>query len=361
MNAADLPEIHLFEPSGWAGVFQHSCRVAELLAREGLAVTLHTGHEHEKVSLEGIEICACSWWPLDRRAATRSVRIAMRFATRTLPHLRRRVPARAILHLQGIAAAGALNLLALGSARTGGSRVVYSPHDLFSRRGRLDQALLRGALRLPHAVIAYSHADVAQLVAAGVPAHYSPLVQIVPPPAPEARRRWRERWGADAGTQVVLFAGFIRPEKRLDLLIESARTWPASRKLAVVGEDRGAWPACAELLRQTGFDAAASIGFLPLDEFTAALSAADLVVAPHEQASQSGVLSVAAQLGVATVAADVGGLRELATRTFAAGDVRDLTRAIEQQLAAGNSPPAPVDERAAVEAHVRVYQAVNAR
>jgi glycosyltransferase involved in cell wall biosynthesis len=348
-------EIHLFEPSGYAGVFQHACRVGQLLRARDLRVVLHTGHEHEQVQADGVELCACSWWSRGTRSAGRSARIATRFVARTLPHLRQAVPRGAVLHVQGIAAAGALTLLTLELARLGGRRVVYSPHDTFSRRGRLDAALLRVARRVPHAMIVHSDADHEALRAGGVTAYYAPLVQVVPSPAESKRRRWRDEWRAGDDVAVVLFAGCIRPEKRLDLLIESARAWPPDRKLAVVGEDRGAWEGCALLARRHGVDVSARVEFVDLDEFAAALAAADVVVAPHEKASQSGVLSVAGQLGVPTVAANVGGLSELASRTFAPGDVEDLTRTIDAQLADADSPRVVLDEELAVEAHLRAY------
>lgn len=357
-DAASEPRVtvHLFEPSGYAGVFQHSCRLAELLGRHGVDVVLHTGHEHEDLRPAGVRLCPCSWWPRSSAfGPLRSAKIAARFVTRTLPHLREIAGPGSVLHVQGIAAGGALTALTLGLARMTGRRVVYSPHDLFSRRGRVDGGFLRLALRLPHAVVVHSQADVQSLGGAGVVAGLSPLVQIIPGVTAKSRARWREEWRASETDAVVLFAGAIRPEKRLDLLIESARTWPSDRRLAVVGTDRGAWEGCARLARRYGVDVAARLSFLPLEEFAAALSAADLVVAPHELASQSGVLAVAAKLGTATVAADVGGLSELASRTFRPGDPRSLSRAIDLELAGGDVPRVALSEDLAVQAHWHAY------
>lgn len=347
-----MQEIHLFEPSGYAGVFQHSCRLGELLSARGLKVVLHTGHEHEDVAPSGVTLCACSWWPRrGRRGPGRSARIAWRFLRQTVPHLRRTMPADAILHVQGIAAAGALTLVAIGAGRLGGRRVVYSPHDTFSRRGRLDDRLLRIALRLPTAVIVHARSAADALDGA----YYAPLVQLVPQPADSRRQRWREEWRAGEDVDVVLFAGVIRPEKRLDLLIESASAWPPNRRLAVVGEDRGGWEAAAALAARAGVDVAARIEFVELDDFAAALAAAEVVVAPHAKATQSGVLSLARQLGVPTIAADVGGMPELADRTFSAGDAGDLTRAIEAELAERRSADPTFDEELAVRAHLCAY------
>jgi glycosyltransferase involved in cell wall biosynthesis len=356
------PDVHLFEPSGYAGVFQHTCRVAQLLAGAGLRAVVHTGHEHEDLATgDTVELCGCSWWPRGETPGRgRSQRIARRFVTRTLPHLRKASAGDAVVHLQGIAATGALNVAALGAGRLAGQRVVYSPHDTFSRRGRLDGAALRLALRLPHAVIVHAARDLHALRRAGIASHYSPLVQIVPAVPDGRRERWRERWGVTDLDEVVLFAGWIRREKRLDLVIESARRWPANRHLVVVGQDRGAWADCQRLARTRGLNVVADIGFVELDEFVAAISAADVVVAPHERASQSGVLSLARHLGVPAVAADIGGLAELASRTFPPGDVAGLTAALDAALTDGRLHPASVDEGAALAAHLCAYGVLGA-
>jgi glycosyltransferase involved in cell wall biosynthesis len=350
------PEIHLFEPSGYAGVFQHACRLGQLLGQSGRRVVLHTGHEHEEVRIEGVDLCPCSWWPRHRDVgARRSGAIARRFVSRTLPHLHAAVPPGAVLHVEGIAAAGALTLLALSVARFRDRLVIYSPHDTFSRRGRVDGALLRLALRVPHAIIVYSDADVEVLRRRGLEAYCSPLVQLVPEASDDERLKWRYEWRAGSDVSVVLFAGCIRPEKRLDVLIESARHWPANRRLAVVGEDRGGWAHCAELAEAYGVDVAARVEFLELAEFAAAISAADLVVLPYDKASQSGVLAVARQLGTPTAAANVGGLRELASQTFEAGDPHDLNRAIDAQLACAVAPDPSLDENLAITVHLLAY------
>jgi glycosyltransferase involved in cell wall biosynthesis len=357
----NVAEVHLFEPSGYAGVFQHTCQLAIGLSRYGCRVVFHTGHEHEEVDIDGVAVCACSWWPRAdpsrERKAMRQAVIARRLMQRTLPHLVSTVPPRAVLHLQGIAAGGGLNLLMLSVMRGARRRVVYSPHDLFSRRGLVDGVLLGLALRIPHAVIAHSRADEGRLRAQQAKVHYSPLIQLVPQPSHEERQSWRREWRVNGVEQVVLFAGFIRPEKRVDVLVESARRWPPGRRLAVVGPDRGGWARCGELADQYNLDIATRLEFVDLARFTAAISAADLVVVPSDQASQSGVLAVARHLRTPTVAADVGGMAELASRTFRAGSIDDLTRAIDAELASGHDPGQPLDEMdQAVCIHLRAYE-----
>jgi glycosyltransferase involved in cell wall biosynthesis len=360
-----LAEIHLFEPTGYGGIFQHACRIAECLSQTGRRVVLHTGHQHEDVALDGVDICACSRWPhsADRssiRNLTRRSIIAIRLLVYTLPHLLKSMPPGAILHVQGIAPSGVLNWMIMYAARLAGHRVVYSPHDTFSRRGAIisavDNMLLRLAYRPAHAIIVYSEVDKQRLAAVGSRVYLSPLIQLVPRPSAAEELSWRREWEADGVEQVVLIAGFIRPERRLDLLIESARDWPKRRRLAVVGPDWGDWARCSNLAQSYNVDIAARVEFVGLEEFAAAIAAADLVVVPTDVASQSGVLALARELGTPTIAANVGGLAELASRTFLAGDVADLTRAIQAEFDEPSTIDTVAIELNAVETHLRVYQ-----
>jgi glycosyltransferase involved in cell wall biosynthesis len=353
--------VHLFEPTGFGGIFQHSCAVGEILTAAGWEVTLHTSAQHEPVDLPGVRICTCVWWPRDRpRGALRNPLIAARFAARTLPHLHRALAPGTILHVEGGVVSGLLTALTLAVVDQRRCAVVYSPHNTFSRRGRLDRLVLRLCLLFAQSSVAYSQIDVAMLRSRGMHATLSPLVQLVPAPEPERVARWRAAWDAQAGEQVVLFAGDIRPDKRLDLLVRAAADWPPERRVAVVGRDRNHLRECRELARELGVELHAHDEFVALEDFTAALAAADVVVAPYDRASQSGVLSVAGQLGTPTVAAQVGGLAELADRTFAPGDPAALTQAVEAELASGGRGDRALDDAAALAAHEDAYVHVRA-
>jgi glycosyltransferase involved in cell wall biosynthesis len=354
-NAVRPQAIHLVEPTGFGGIFQHSCVLGEVLAQAGHRVTLHTAAQHEAVELEGVEICPCVWWPRGRPAGTlRRAAIAARLTLRTLPHLYRAIPRGDLVHLQGGVASGALTVLTLAVANRRARAVVYSPHNTFSRRGRFDGVLLSAALLFTQSTVAYSQIDVATLRSRGAHATLSPLIQLLPEPDPARIARWRESWGARDGDEVVLFAGVVRPDKRLDVLVRAARGWPPRRRLAVVGQDRGDLVRCRELAGQLGVALHAHDEFVALEDFTAALTAADVVVAPYERASQSGVLSVASQLGTPTIASNVGGLSELADRTFEPGDPDALAQAIDGQLADGARRP--LDSAAALRAHEAAYR-----
>jgi glycosyltransferase involved in cell wall biosynthesis len=350
--------IHLVEPTGFGGIFQHTFALGDVLAAAGHDVTIHTAVQHEPVGFkENVNICRCFWWPRGHPHGTGlNVLIAARLVGETLTHLHRAMPRGAIVHVEGGVASGALTVLTLAVAKRRGRAPVYSPHNTFSRRGPLDGLVLGGCLHFAQGTVAYSQMDVATLRSRGARSTLSPLIQLVPEPDPGRVAHWRKRWSAGPDDRVVLFAGVVRPDKRLDVLVRAAQGWPADRRLAVVGQERGHLEDCRTLARELGVDMHAHDEFVPLDDFAAALAAADVVVAPYERASQSGVLSVASQLGTATIASRVGGLAELADRTFAAGDARALATTIDEQLAA----PAPggrrrLDDQAALQAHRVAY------
>jgi glycosyltransferase involved in cell wall biosynthesis len=353
--------VHFFEPTGAGGIFQHACAVAELLVESGRPVTMHVPRQHEPVELRAdVELCRCIWWPREMGSHVRRGAVAARLVGEALPHLHRRAGRGSIVHVQGGTASGFLTILTLLTARARGRRLVYSPHNTFTRRGPIDLITWTLALQLAEVAVGYSRTDVARLRSMGPHAFMSPLVQLVPPVSEASIAAWRDRWGATPDRQVVLFAGQIRHDKRLDLLIRSAQSWPAGRILAVAGQDRGAWEGTRRLAADLGVEIASEVGYIDLDAFTAALAAADLVVLPYERASQSGILSISRHLGTPTLAADVGGLEELAHRTFPAGDVDALTAAIDRTLAGTSPEPSGLDEHAALSAHLAAYEAVSA-
>jgi glycosyltransferase involved in cell wall biosynthesis len=350
------PRIHLFEPTGHGGIAQHTVALARTLAAAGHAVVLHTAAGHERTPGPAVPVCACVRW--SRRAeggALRRLRVARDLFLRTVPHLARSVARGDVLHVQGaVWAPFALAPLAL--LRLMGRRVAFSPHNTFSRRGQgLDSVLLVAATRVAHANIAFSGRDEERLRRWGAHALRSPLIH--PPAEPDAVlvRAWRDRWDGDPDTQVVLFAGLIHGDKRLDLVIRSAAEWPPGRLLAVAGEDRGDWERCRELADRLGVTVSASLGYLALPDFEAAIAAADVIVAPYDRASQSGVLVLASYVGTPAVASDVGGLHEHAVATFRPGDVEGLGRALDVALTRARLPAATPNYQAALAAHRRAY------
>ena len=129
--------------------------------------------------------------------------------------------------------------------------------------------------------------------------------------------------GLDAEAEYVLFFGFIRDYKGLDLLLEAwalvlqtsglqDRATPPPR-LLVAGEyygNREAYEAQVDRL-----DLKESVvlhtHFIPNDAVRYYFSAASLVVQPYKTATQSGISQMAYHFGVPMVVTAVGGLPEI--------------------------------------------------
>jgi glycosyltransferase involved in cell wall biosynthesis len=351
-----LHGVHLIELTGHGGIFQHTVKVGQILIDGGLAVTLHTSAAHEPVDAGAVTLCTCSPW---RRGASRSrksqLAIAARYAARTVVHLVRASRPGEVAHVQGIPST-ALILLTLVVLRCTRRAVVLSPHRTFSRRrSRLESTLIERCARLAAVNIAFSLPDAEVLKRWNTNGYVSPLVQLVPRPDPRRIARWRSAWQAGEADRVVLFAGQIRRDKRLDLLVESAARWPSGMRLAVVGEDRGDWARCRELAARLGVQVHATPDFVELDDFVAAIASADVVVSPYDTANQSGVLVLARDLGVPAVASRVGGLAELATELVDPDDVDALTAGIEAAIRRPRRQGAQLEADRARDVHLDAY------
>jgi glycosyltransferase involved in cell wall biosynthesis len=354
--SSHLNGVHLIELSGHGGIFQHTVRIAEILAEGNVQVTVHTAPSHEPVGSGHVRLCVCSPW---QRHASRSratqVRIAARCLGRTLPHLIRAVHPGQVAHVQG-GPSMALTAISLIALRRTGRPVVFSPHNTFSHGGRRAEfELIRFCTRVAHVNVAFSQPDADALHGWGATSVLSPLVLLVPDPHPERVEHWRRTWDVRRGERVVLFAGQVRADKRLDLLVESAVHLPGNWKLAIVGEDRGDWDRCRAIAARRGVPLHATIGFVGLDDFVAAIAAADVVASPYDQGSQSGVLVIATELGVPTVASRVGGLGEMSTTSVCCRDAAGLASAIGAAVDPFERRRKPLDAERAWAAHLEAY------
>jgi glycosyltransferase involved in cell wall biosynthesis len=131
---------------------------------------------------------------------------------------------------------------------------------------------------------------------------------------------------------VVLCFGLMRPYKGIDLLleawhgIEDAELWIAGMpRMDIAPLLAGAPPRVRFAAR-----------FIDDNELPAYFRRADLVVLPYREIDQSGVLFTALAFGKPLLLSDVGGFPEIAAtgaaRTFPAGDVAALHRALRELL-----------------------------
>lgn len=162
-----------------------------------------------------------------------------------------------------------------------------------------------------------------------------------------ARSQACEKLGLDASLGYVMFFGYVRDYKGLDILLDAWRLLKdegktATRKLLVVGEVYGSKEKYLKQIERLGLqnDVVFHNHFVPDSEVAEWFSVADMVALPYKSATQSGVTQVAYAFDVPMVITNVGGLAEMVE----GGVVGEL---------------AEVDARSVAEAIGKVYEGDN--
>ncbi|WP_341836634.1 glycosyltransferase [Chitinophaga pollutisoli] len=198
--------------------------------------------------------------------------------------------------------------------KNGHSRIVGLVHNLIPHEKRPgDAALTQFFVNSCHAFITLSREvlrDIRRLT--DKPAAYAPhpVYDHFGDTLPTAAARQHLGW--DENSRYLLFFGFIRHYKGLDLLLQ-AMADPriraiANLKLVVAGEfyeDRRKYE---PLL---GPNVILVSDFIPDSDVKFYFSAADLVVQPYRSATQSGISQMAYHFGVPMLVTNVGGLPEI--------------------------------------------------
>ncbi len=128
---------------------------------------------------------------------------------------------------------------------------------------------------------------------------------------PVAKETARKTLGIAADCKLILFFGFIRAYKGLDLLLKAI---PLIREpgivLLVAGEFYEDAAAYHQLIGELGIENKVKLvaDFIPSDQVRYYFSAADLVVQPYRNATQSGVTPLAYHFDKPMVVTNVGGL-----------------------------------------------------
>jgi glycosyltransferase involved in cell wall biosynthesis len=138
---------------------------------------------------------------------------------------------------------------------------------------------------------------------------------------------------------VILCFGLVRPYKGVDVLLEAFRD-VGNAQLWVVGRPLGV---DLDAMRALGDRATGPVRFVPRfvpdDVAAACFRRADVVVLPHRDAEQSGVLFAALAFGKAMVMSAVGGFPEVAAhgagRLVPAGEPEPLAAALRELAADG--------------------------
>jgi glycosyltransferase involved in cell wall biosynthesis len=194
-------------------------------------------------------------------------------------------------------------------------RLVYICHNVLPHEaGPLDRLALRAALAPADGLLAHAESEAAELrrLLPGKAVRTSPLPTFagVGPVAAAPR-------AADLPTDrpLLLFCGFVRPYKGLDILLEALVQVVAQQPvhLLVAGEFWDDEATYRQQISRLNLDEHVTIDnrYIPDEELSAYLQATDVVVLPYRTATQSAVVQLAFGHGRPVITTNVGGLAEV--------------------------------------------------
>ncbi len=130
------------------------------------------------------------------------------------------------------------------------------------------------------------------------------------------KKKAKEHLGLDINTNYLLFFGFIRDYKGLDLLLKAVDKEFFKKKnikLLVAGEFYTDSKPYFEIIKEKELDdiVIMSNDFIPDEEVAYYFNASDAVVQPYKDATQSGVTQIAYHFEKPIITTDVGGLAEI--------------------------------------------------
>jgi D-inositol-3-phosphate glycosyltransferase len=148
----------------------------------------------------------------------------------------------------------------------------------------------------------------------------------------------QEKLQLDSNYKYLLFFGFIRAYKGLDLLLEALASPTLKKhnlKLIIAGEFYEDAEKYETIIRKHDLEKqlVRATHFIPTDEVGLYFSAADLIVQPYRSATQSGVSQVAYHFEKPIVVTNVGGLSEIIAHNKVGYVVAVETEAIAAAIA----------------------------
>lgn len=132
----------------------------------------------------------------------------------------------------------------------------------------------------------------------------------------------RKKLKLPADKKILLFFGFIRNYKGLDILLETIPLLDESYHLVVAGECYGPFDSYANIIQRQGIQSRVSlfIRFISDNEVPLFFSSADVCILPYKNATQSGIVGISYHFDLPVIATDVGGLKEMID-PFGSGNV----------------------------------------
>lgn len=119
----------------------------------------------------------------------------------------------------------------------------------------------------------------------------------------------------DKNKKYILFFGFIRKYKGLDVLIDALKDLSQEYHLIVAGEAYGSMKEYEDQIELAGLKDRIHLynEYIGDDQVKIYFSASDVCVLPYRSATQSGITAIANHFCLPVIATDVGGLKEVIT------------------------------------------------
>lgn len=142
-----------------------------------------------------------------------------------------------------------------------------------------------------------------------------PVYDCYKPAARDEIKKLKMEFGFDEDSLILLFFGYVRKYKGLDILIDAfpkiLKTSPAAR-LLIVGEFYDNPKEYFKKIKELGIEDKVRVlnRFVPNEEVAKHYQVADVVILPYRSATQSGILNVAYGFYKPVIVTDVGGLAE---------------------------------------------------
>lgn len=199
------------------------------------------------------------------------------------------------------------------------TKIVCIADNIIPHEQRLgDKLLIRYFLKSVDACVTMSKSVLADLkmLSPQMPAVYTPHPLYDNYGAHLSKPEARKLLHIDQKDKVILFFGFIRQYKGLDMLLEAladARLRDLNIKLLLAGEFYGDPAPYFALIKKYHLEESIYMhtDFIPNQEVGRYFSAADCVVLPYRSATQSGITQVAYHFDLPMIVSNVGGLPEL--------------------------------------------------
>ncbi|MEA3495683.1 MAG: glycosyltransferase, partial [Bacteroidota bacterium] len=126
------------------------------------------------------------------------------------------------------------------------------------------------------------------------------------------KKEARKKLNIPGNKKVLLFFGFVREYKGLDILIETMKYLSDEYYLLIAGEVYGKDEKYFTQIKNLRLEnkISANLRYIADDEVSLFFSASDVNVLPYKSATQSGILSIAYHFELPVIVTDVGSLKE---------------------------------------------------